>query len=189
MSVFIGSVVLAAPVLAKEKKAEESKPKKAKLALTIDGKDAGAIELTLFRDKAPKTVDNFIGLCQQKKYNEVPFHRIIPGFMAQGGDYENQNGTGGKSIYGDKFDDENLKDPALTHSKKGILSMANAGPNTNGSQFFITFAATTWLDGNHQVFGEVQGSSSIKTLDAMEAQGSKSGSTAKKVILKSCEPI
>merc|ERR1712080_153090 len=102
-----------------------------------------------------------------------PFHRIIPEFMAQGGDFTNRNGTGGKSIYGERFKDENFK---VKHKGKGTLSMANAGPNTNGSQFFLCFIKTDWLDGAHVVFGQVR-DKSFGVLDALEKVGSKSGAT------------
>ena len=111
-------------------------------------------------------------------YKDSKFHRIIPGFMAQGGDFTHHNGMGGESIYGNKFADENFK---LQHNKKHLLSMANAGEDTNGSQFFITFAKTEWLDNKHVVFGEVIDGE--KTVDAMEAVGSDSGSTSKDVFI------
>lgn len=117
----------------------------------------------MYENIVPKTTQNFKELCQTK-YKDTIFHRLIKGFMIQGGDYENRNGTGGKSIYGEKFADENFK---AKHTSRGLLSMANAGPNTNGSQFFITFKETPWLDGKHVVFGKVV--SNIEFLDVLEA--------------------
>ncbi len=110
------------------------------------------IFIELFFNKVPKTARNFYELCKKNKYAGVPFHRIIAGFMVQGGDITNYDGTGGKSIYGDKFNDENFK---LKHDSEGLLSMANKGPNTNSSQFFITLAPSSHLDGKHVVFGKV----------------------------------
>ena len=113
----------------------------------------GDVTLELYPDKTPKTVENFIGLAKEGKYDGTPFHRIIENFMIQGGDYENQNGTGGNSIWGGKFEDEIV--PELSHVR-GVISMANAGPGTNGSQFFIVHAAdTAYLDGKHTIFGHV----------------------------------
>jgi peptidylprolyl isomerase len=152
--------------------------------ITADGKPMGRIEFSLYDDLVPKTAENFRALCvghQVGGYKGSSFHRIIPKFMCQGGDFTRGNGTGGKSIYGEKFPDENFQ---RKHNKPYLLSMANAGPNTNGSQFFITTVETPWLDGKHVVFGEViEGSDVVKQ---MEALGSQSGKPAKRVTIENC---
>jgi peptidylprolyl isomerase len=167
---------------------------KVALDVSIGGKPAGTLTLELFADTVPKTAENFRALCTGEKgmgksgkplsYAGTPFHRIIQGFMIQGGDFTRGNGTGGESIYGETFADENFE---LKHTGPGILSMANAGPNTNGSQFFITVAETPWLDGKHVVFGKVV--AGMDVLKKMEDQGSRSGQTKVDVVLTDCKQL
>lgn len=159
--------------------------------ITIGGAPAGRVTFELFADVVPKTAENFRALCTGEKgvgrsgkplhFKGSAFHRIIPGFMCQGGDFTRGNGTGGESIYGEKFADENFK---LKHGGAGTLSMANAGPNTNGSQFFVCTADTSWLDGKHVVFGRVI--DGMPVVQQMEAVGSRGGQTSKPVVIADC---
>jgi peptidylprolyl isomerase len=160
----------------------------------IGGQAAGRVVMELRPDVAPKTSENFRALCTGEKgvgksgkplhYKGCGFHRIIPGFMCQGGDFTSGDGRGGESIYGEKFADEDF---SLKHTEKYLLSMANAGPNTNGSQFFITTALTPHLDGRHVVFGKVVEGQSV--VDAMEAVGSGEGATSAPVVIADCGEI
>ena len=158
--------------------------------VSIGGQPAGRIEFELFAN-TPITSENFRALCTGEKgvgksgkplhYKGSGFHRVITQFMAQGGDFTAGNGTGGESIYGMKFNDENFINK---HNVPGLLSMANAGKNTNGSQFFITFVKTPHLDGKHTVFGRV--SSGMEILQAMENAGSQSGQPKKPMVITDC---
>ena len=145
--------------------------------ITIGGQNAGRVVIELYADKTPKTAENFRCLCTGEKgvgksgkplhFKGSSFHRVISQFMAQGGDFTAGNGTGGESIYGRKFADENF---TVKHTKRGDLSMANAGPNTNGSQFFLCFIPCDWLNGKHCVFGSVV--DGLEVLDNLESVGS-----------------
>ena len=162
--------------------------------ITIGGQPAGRIEMTLRADVVPRTAENFRALCTGEKgsnkagkplhYRGSTFHRVIQGFMAQGGDFTKNNGTGGESIYGGEFEDENF---TLKHSGAGTLSMANAGANMNGSQFFITTAHTPHLDGKHVVFGNV--TAGLEVLQTIEAKGSSSGTPPETILIADCRQL
>jgi len=157
--------------------------------ISIDGENIGRVVFQLFDEEVPKTCKNFRYLCSKGLFNEnkpsyqdVEFHRIIKDFMIQGGDITRGDGTGGYSMYGEQFSDENFN---LTHNQPGMLSMANSGPNTNNSQFFITIKKTPWLDNKHVVFGIIiSGFDIIKKIESIDTDGSDK--PLKKVVISKC---
>ncbi|XP_015787927.1 peptidyl-prolyl cis-trans isomerase [Tetranychus urticae] len=159
--------------------------KKAIFNVTIDGVPKGLITIGLFGNAAPKTVKNFAALASKEGYNGLSykgstFHRVIPDFMIQGGDITEKDGSGSISIYGKYFDDENFR---LNHSEAGLISMANAGKDTNGSQFFITTVVTDWLNGKHIVFGKVlQGMDIVKSIEQLATDGEDKPLTEARII-------
>lgn len=152
--------------------------------ISTEGQPLGRLTFELFADIAPKTAENFRVLCTGELgfgYKGSFFHRIIPGFLLQGGAFTTRNGTGGKSIYGETFADENF---VVKHNKIGMLSMANTGPDTNNSQFFITLVPTKWLNGKHVAFGEI--TSGVELLEPIAAMGTRTGRITKKVLIQNC---
>jgi cyclophilin family peptidyl-prolyl cis-trans isomerase len=161
---------------------KESKQNEVYFTIEVNGEELGNILIKLFENIVPKTCENFKQLCINKKYIDSPFHRIIKDFMIQGGDFTKHNGTGGESIYGNKFPDENF---TLKHDKPYLVSMANSGPDTNGSQFFITTSEAPHLDEKHVVFGEIIGGFDlIYFLNNTETDGKDC--PINKIVIKDC---
>jgi len=160
--------------------------------ISANGNHIGRLTFELYADACPKTAENFRSLCTGERggmyyYKGAPFHRVIPGFMLQGGDFTRGNGTGGESIYGRTFPDETFQGKCGRHFGFGTLSMANAGPDTNGSQFFICVADTQWLDGKHVVFGALeQGTDVVKQI---ERYGSQSGTPSVDIRISNCGQV
>jgi peptidylprolyl isomerase len=177
--ILVSMFMFLAPAFTEENQMEQSKNPVVKIETT-----EGSFEVTLFPQVAPKTCENFLTHAKNHYYDGIVFHRIIPQFMVQGGDPRG-NGTGGESIWGKPFEDECKND--VKFDKPGYLAMANSGPNTNGSQFFITTAPTPWLHMKHTIFGQVtQGYDVVKKIEAL---GSQSGRTSKKIEIISITPM
>ena len=180
------------PRLSLSQAADESDPK-VFFDISLDGEPAGRVEMTLFAKTCPRTAENFRCLCTGEKgigqlgkplhFKGSSFHRVIPGFMCQGGDFTAGNGTGGESIYGETFEDE-WENGVVGHDEPMLLSMANAGPNTNGSQFFLTVTQTPHLNGAHVVFGRV--TAGVDVVKAVEGVGNRSGRCTMKVLIADC---
>jgi len=161
--------------------------------ISIDGTFEGRINISLYNDITPITAENFRCLCTGEKgvgqsgknlhYKGNYIHKAITEFVLQGGDITTQDGKGGESIYGPRFKDENFK---IKHDKAGLLSMANRGPNTNSSQFFITLTDCNWLDGKHTIFGELADEDSWKLVQLIEKEGSPNGELKKKIKIEDC---
>jgi cyclophilin family peptidyl-prolyl cis-trans isomerase len=160
----------------------QTKKESAEMTIAVIKTNMGTIEIELFAEQTPKTVENFVGLADSGYYNGVIFHRVIANFMIQGGD-PTGTGRGGESIWGKPFADEIV--PSLTFDEPGILAMANAGPNTNGSQFFITVAATSWLDGKHTIFGKVIGGMDVVYAISKVATSKPGDKPLKDVVMES----
>merc|ERR1711953_915354 len=176
-----------APVPQRQAPQQQQQPQRTKVQFRVsaDNEDYGVINLEMFDEVVPRTVANFVAITsgqnqQGFSYKGTIFHRIIPQFMLQGGDFERFDGTGGQSIYGPSFEDENF---LIKHASPGLLSMANSGPNTNGAQFFITTVKTPWLDGKHVVFGRVDDQESFNVVKRIEALGSSGGTPSKQVVI------
>jgi len=157
------------------------------LDVSIGGIPSGRIIIELFKNIVPKTAENFRALCTGEKgfgLKGSPFHRIIPDFMCMGGDFTRENGSGGRSIYGDSFPDENF---LIAHDAPGVVTMANLGPNNNNSQFIITSVKTDWLDGANVGFGVVL--EGMDVVRKMESQGAQSGEVKSRVVIEDCGQI
>jgi cyclophilin family peptidyl-prolyl cis-trans isomerase len=170
------------PIETKQVDTVKTKVKGNQMTVAVIKTNMGTIEIELFADQTPKTVENFVDLANKKYYDGIIFHRVIANFMIQGGD-PTGTGSGGKSIWGKPFADEIV--PSLIFDKPGILAMANSGPNTNGSQFFITVAPTTWLNGHHTIFGEVIGGMDVVYAISKVATSKPGDKPLKDVVMES----